>query len=391
MARFFSGGLLFSKSLSMKKLPAIVFAAPLFLFILFCGCRKEGEYPNLPPEQPGEILVSPYPDIDTGELLILDSSGNEILKKNIKGAVLNFQRWNINGHIRYSYFQYDPSYIIPGIGTALGDIVVVDTNLRELRRIRLLPNNIRTPEDPDLLDSHDFILIDDDHYIVMTYYLQQVNNIPDSLNPVPGSRVLAPIIQEVQNGQAVWEWNGTDHPEFYASSVESNFSDTSIQDYMHLNSLFIDPEDHNLICSFRNQDQVVKIDRKSGSVIWRLGGKKSDFPLSPDQKFLRQHHATLVDDNRTLLLYDNGEISQRPYSRILEFQLDENSKTVTAFRSLKVPDNTFSEYMGSVQKMADSYFIGCGSVPRIMEINSTTGKVIFEKQLTSKSYRAFKY
>jgi hypothetical protein len=377
----------------MKKIIHVLIPSAILLSILsLTGCRKNNDKIILPPEDVGNIiLVAPYPDIDTGELLALDSSGNEILKKNIKGAVMNFKRWNINGNTRYSYFQYNSSYTIPVIGTALGEIVIIDAEFHELKRIRLLPNNIRMPEDPDLLDAHDFILIDDNHYIIMTYYLQTVHNIPPELNPVTGPRVLAPIIQEVQNGEAIWEWNGADYPEFYANSAESNFADTAIQDHMHLNSLFIDPRDNNIICSFRNQDQVIKINRRTGDIVWRLGGKNSDFPLTADQHFLRQHHATLINDNHTLLLYDNGEINQRPYSRILEFTLDEMSKTVTDFKSVKVPENTFSQFMGSVQKRNNTYFIGCGSVPKIMEIDANTGQLLFQKELTSQSYRAFKY
>lgn len=371
--------------------PAI-WRAVIVLLVCFPACRKsDSSSIGRPAKETNKIFVSPYSDIDSGQLLILDTAGNIIKDKKIDGAVLNFERWDINGSIRYSYFQYNSSYAIPILGTALGDMVIVDTNLNELKRIRLLPNNGRSMADPDALDAHDFILLNDDHYIVMTYYLKTVNNIPAALNPIPDCRVLAPIIQEVKDDKVVWEWDGTDYPEFYANSVQADFSDTAIQDHMHMNSMFIDPRDNNLICSFRNQDQVVKINRTTGDIIWRLGGKNSDFPLTPDQVFLRQHHATLEDDHHTLLLFDNGEAILRPYSRVLEFTLDEATKTVTGFKSLKLPENTFSEYMGSVQKKANTYFIGCGSVPKIMEVDLNTGQIVFQKELRAPSYRAFKY
>lgn len=362
-----------------------------FFVVIAAACRKTDRGRPERPAEGNEILVAPYPDSDNGELLILDSSGNIIKDQKLNRAALNFKRWDINGDIRYSYFQYDPSYTIPVLGTALGDIVITDGSLNEIKRVRLQPFNGRTPDDPTAIDGHDFILIDDDHYMVMTYYLQTVNNIPPELAPLDNTRVLADIIQEVKNGEVVWEWNSTDHPEFYGTTVESNYSDTSIQNYMHLNSIFIDPRDNNIICSMRNQDQVVKIDRKTGDVIWRLGGKKSDFPMTPDMYFLRQHHATLVDNNQTLLLYDNGEINQRPYSRVLEFKLDEAGKTITGFKAFTLPDSTFSQFMGSVQKRGDTYFVGCGSEPKFMEVNYNTGEIVFQKELTSPSYRAFKY
>jgi hypothetical protein len=179
---------------------------------------------------------------------------------------------------------------------------------------------------------------------------------------------------------------------FYANTVEGNIFSDSVtgQDYMHMNSMFIDPRDGNLICSMRNQDQVIKISRQTGAVIWRLGGKNSDFTLSPEQVFLRQHHATLVDNNQTLLIFDDGEATQRPLSRIVEFKLDEARKTVTGFTSFIIPE-PFTEAMGSVQKMGDEYFIGGGTANYMLEVNYVTGKKIMEFKGTESTYRAFKY
>jgi hypothetical protein len=56
-----------------------------------------------------------------------------------------------------------------------------------------------------------------------------------------------------------------------------------------------------------------------------------------------------------------------------------------------LPDKSFSQYMGSVIKTDSSYFIGCGSDPRVIEVNLRTGQKIFEKQLILPSYRAYRY
>ena len=51
-------------------------------------------------------------------------------------------------------------------------------------------------------------------------------------------------------------------------------------DYVHLNSIGVDP-DGNLLVSSRNTHTIYKIDRSSGQIIWRLGGKHSDFDARP--------------------------------------------------------------------------------------------------------------
>ncbi|WP_431212004.1 aryl-sulfate sulfotransferase [Puia sp. P3] len=186
---------------------------------------------------------------------------------------------------------------------------------------------------------------------------------------------------------------GSADTSFYANSVEgNNFSDgTNAQDYMHMNGMFIDPKDNNLVCSFRNQDQIIKINRQTNSIVWRLGGKNGDFRLFSDQIFLRQHNPSLADNNQTLMIFDNGDATLRPESRVLELQLDEANKKIAAFKSFSIPE-PFTAFMGSVQKHGDEYFIGGGTANYMLEVNYVTGQKI--KEFTGgqySSYRAYSY
>ena len=49
-------------------------------------------------------------------------------------------------------------------------------------------------------------------------------------------------------------------------------------DYFHINSIDVEPNG-NFLVSARNTHTVYEIDRKTKKVLWRLGGKKSDFKL----------------------------------------------------------------------------------------------------------------
>ena len=51
-------------------------------------------------------------------------------------------------------------------------------------------------------------------------------------------------------------------------------------DYFHINSVNLDT-DGNLLISGRRTSTVYKVDRQTGNVIWRLGGKESDFTARP--------------------------------------------------------------------------------------------------------------
>jgi len=217
-------------------------------------------------------------------------------------------------------------------------------------------------------------------------------NIPASLHPAKNVKVTACLIQEVNNGQVVFQWDGTNYPELYSSSVENNnFSDSVDRlDYMHMNSLCIDSSDNNIIVSFRNLNEIIKINRVTGDIMWRLGGPYSDFPLTSNELFLRQHYVRLIDNDQTLIFVDNGQITLRPYSRILEFQLDQNAKQITSFSAYNIPD-LFIEYAGSVKKANGNYFIGGGSANYALQVNYTTNQVYLRLNQLYSSYRALKY
>jgi arylsulfate sulfotransferase len=385
----------------MKHLFSALFA--IMPLVLFTNCNKDDESSANKPftittnnnPSAGDILVAPFTSGNsTGKLYILDQNGNILKEKTTDALAINFERWLIDGKVRYSYLLEDKNgYHIPDFASYIpGYYVLTDENFNEITIVRLLPHGSIATDKQNLLDAHDFIVIADDHFLTMAYYEKYVHNIPDSLHPSSVVKVIAPVIQEVKDGQVIWQWDGTDYPDLYANSIEGNdYQDSSvIHDYAHMNSMFIDQSDNNIICSFRNLDQIIKINRQNGQIIWKFGGKNSDFLLSENERFLRQHNATISEGK--LLLFDNGEVKQRAYSRILEFQLDEANKTVLNFSSFNVP-GAFAQYMGSVTKNSkqNTYFIGGGSAKYLVEVNYLTGEKIFEMQLKENSYRSFKY
>ncbi len=338
----------------------------------------------------GEILLS-FNTNSNGVLTILDEKGNIKKEKVVTLRAENFQKWNINGITRYTYFQGE--YSTAGTaGVEEGYEYVCDSNLNILSKETLLPYESVDTADFNKLDLHEFILLGLNHYMTVSYRQKSPKNIPDSLHPAANVKVMGCLIQEVNNGQVIFHWDGTDYPEFYSASVENNnFSDSAnTLDYMHMNSLCVDPRDNNIICSFRNINQIIKINHSTGAIMWRLGGKNSDFALTPDEVFLRQHYAKFTDDGQTLIFVDNGEKDIRANSRIVEFQLDENSKTVNSFKAYNIPDN-FIQFAGSVKKSNGNYFIGGGSGNYSLQVNYTTNEVLLRLNQKYSSYRSLKY
>jgi hypothetical protein len=126
----------------------------------------------------GEILLA-LNTTTNGVLTILDQKGNLLKEKSLNLRVDNFQKWNIDGKIRYTYLQTEGVYTEANVATEEGYDIICDSNLNELNRITLLPFQTVDTSNYDKLDVHEFILIGDNHYIAITDRQESPKNIPD--------------------------------------------------------------------------------------------------------------------------------------------------------------------------------------------------------------------
>lgn len=289
-----------------------------------------------------------------------------------------------NGTVRYSYQRvYGDSN---GIGYAVGERVILDDQYEEIDVITLAQSEIAKEGDP--VDGRDFILIDDNHYIVEASQLVLVQNVPDGLGANNmGAKVVRNLIQEVKDNQVVFEFTTDSHPEFYGLSVsDHDYSNTTSQnpDYAGLNRMIIDPTDNNLIVSFGNMNTIMKIDRETRDVIWKLSGNGDEFGMSPEQKTVGQTDLAITAEGE-LTVFDNALSTGQ--TRILKIKLDEVNKKILGYQEYKVPGKTALVY-GSAQKIGDNievYTIGWGLLKdgnvAISEIDFNTGKKLLEVTL----------
>ncbi len=334
---------------------------------------------------------------------------NYIMKLNSNGEVVyykkatentDFRRWEIDGKVYYSYIQINPSpseaMIKNDVGQGLRQVVIMNEFYQEIDWLTTLYQTEKIPENVPL-ENHDFYMLDLGHYIISSYYGERVYNIPEYLGSSSlGARVIASVIQEVKDGKVIFEWKSTDYPQLYEYSVESNdFDNENVlwSDYAHFNSIDIDPKDSNFIMSFRHLDTIIKVNRKTGDMMWILGGIGDQFGLKDEQKFSKQHHATFLE-NGNILLFDNGnneqvmyaedtsKINGVGYSRAIEIQIDEKNKKILDYKEY-VYDGRVSKIMGSAQKLTDDILLlGWGGMFNngviFSEIDFKNHKVLFE-------------
>ena len=147
--------------------------------------------------------------------------------------------------------------------------------------------------------------------------------------------------------------------------------------------------DGSILISARNTWTVYKVNGKTGEIIWRMGGKKSDFQIETAARFAWQHHATMWNDT-VMTVFDNSTTKLAP-SRGLLLSVDESAMTVSLSHEFEAPTGFYAGTLGSVQLMPKgNVFVGWGTQPYFTEFAADGKQLMFgQLPLGVRSYRAF--
>jgi len=334
---------------------------------------------------PGYIFVAPEKgDTGQGGSLIIDNKGQVVwfrpLRHPIKASsrVMNFEVQSYRGRPVLTW------------GETPGEYVIFDDSYHEIARF--------TAANGFNGDHHEFLISPQDTALISIYDM-----VPQDLSSFDGPKngaAVQGIVQElnIQTGEVLFEWHSLDHvglDETYVTPAEDHY--TGI-DYFHLNSIDVD-HDNNLLLSARETSTVYKIERKSGEIIWRLGGKKSDFEMGPGATFAFQHDARRLPDG-TISIFDNGSLifengtpEAVEESRAIVLDLDEERMRASLVSQYTHPEKQYADAAGNTQVLENgNVFVGWGRALAISEF-SEDGKLLFDLRLPpqNRSYRAFRF
>jgi hypothetical protein len=107
-------------------------------------------------------------------------------------------------------------------------------------------------------------------------------------------------------------------------------------------------------------------------VLWRLGGRRSDFATGRGARFHWQHDARHLPGS-LISVFDNGAGPERSesQSRGMVLHVDEYRRTTRLVRSYRHPRPILTPAMGSVQPLPDANVMVCwGLVPALSEFTS---------------------
>lgn len=191
---------------------------------------------------------------------------------------------------------------------------------------------------------------------------------------LPNATVRGMVI-EYHRSNSSFFWSTFEHLEVNEASPDINTQVADVSPW-HCNAIEVDRDDH-LLVSFRNSDQIVKINSQTGAIIWRLGGKKNDFTFvnDPLNGFSHQHGIRRLA-NGNVILFDNGNLHTPPTSRAVEYRLDEQAKTATLVWEYRHEPALFGFAMGFAQRLENGNTLICyGIAQRIIEVDASGNKV----------------
>ena len=333
---------------------------------------------------PGYIFVAPKKDPggtapSQDAPLIIDGSGEPVWfqpLRDSKADAFDFKVQEYKGEAVLTWWVGHHG------GYGQGEYVIADHAYNEITRVRA-GNGYEG-------DHHEFLITSED-----TAFFTVYSEAPMDLSPFGGpvdAMVVDGIAQEVdiETGEVLFEWHSLDHVGVEESYYRPAPDLKRAFDYFHINT--IDPyPDGYLTISARRTSTVYKIDRTTGEVVWRLGGKKSDFDMGEGTQTAFQHDARRHPD-KNMTIFDNGT-AQDEQSRGIVVEVDEEAMQATLVREYTHPDKILAVTQGNVQVLPNgNVFVGWGSEPRLSEF-SHEGELIFDAAFPAAvdSYRAFRF
>ena len=307
---------------------------------------------------------------------------NCIVKYNDKGDIVfykrdhdlelvNFNRFDTeDGFSGYYYFQQNDNGLEHNYQPfRKGEMVILDEDYNIIDTVVPQQTEIYNVSAPKV-EVHDFKVLGKDHYLMFDSY--------DGYSEKYGIQKQEIYIQEIKDNQVIWEWYSGDHDMFKNAKVQEELTQNNVDvkkekflDNIHLNAMDVDPKDGNIVISNRNMNNVVKIDKATGDILWVLGGDDNEFDLNGMRPFIRQHDAH-YNDKGQLVLYDNAIIYKR--SRGLILDLDEENKKIIGYKEFSDGEQR-GVFTGNVEELNDDFtFVNWG-----MQKEEPTIGTIFDK------------
>ena len=215
-------------------------------------------------------------------------------------------------------------------------------------------------------DGHDLLINENGNYVIGGAKFETVDLSGNIIDGIPASEttmIKGYIIEEFDTDfNLVFQWNSNDYIDPLDAYDQYGY-DPDNYDYAHGNAIEED-SDGNYLISLRHTNAVYKINRDTGTIMWTLGGKSSDFTFPDDGGFSGQHDIRRLP-NGNITLFDNGNSSTNQITRAVEYKLDITSWTASLIWEYIDPTPFFARAMGNHQTTTErNHLINYGFINR---------------------------
>jgi Arylsulfotransferase (ASST) len=324
----------------------------------------------------GLIFMAPLSGPGARGNMLLNDDGSVVYFHPTKPVVsLNFRAAVYQGKPVLTWWEGKTEH---GLGE--GSHVVLDETYRVVKRLPAGNGHAS--------DLHEFLLTDRNTALVTAW-----EPVEADLRRYGGKKngvVINGIVQEldIATRRVLFEWKSMDH----IALTESHAKVGPTFDYFHVNSVQR-LSDGDYLVSARNTWGIYKIDGQTGRVVWRLGGKKSDFAMGPGTGFAWQHDARLHPENLVSLFDDGGAPRVEPQSKGLVLALDVKRMRATQHRRYVHSPPALAHALGSTQLLPNgNVLIGWGTSPYFTEYTDG-GTVVLDATLPAggQNYRTLRF
>lgn len=252
-------------------------------------------------------------------------------------------------------------------------------------------------------DNHEFILTKRNTALFLA-----IKHIPADLSSYGGPKagyIKNYAIQEIDlvTNELVFFWDALSHvnPAYSNIPAASATASFNIWDPYHLNSAEEGPC-NTILISMRDMWAIYNIDKRTGDIIWQLGGKQTDFTLGPNAAFSWQHDARYRSGTK-ISLFDNAccaspSTPPEGMSRGLVLELDYENRTAMVHRTYYHDPAYHADHQGNAQQLPNgNQLIGWGVVPSLSEFKyagntreNPTVNLLYDMKMPNHTYRAFK-
>lgn len=180
-------------------------------------------------------------------------------------------------------------------------------------------------------------------------------------------------------GKELWSWSVWDVWDVTKDPYLNRFA----YDRFHVNCLNFDT-DGNYLVSVAIEDQIWKVNAKTGKIMWKLG-KDGDFKMDTTAFFSFQHSAH-INSQGDLMVFDNS--LWKKVSGAVSFKLDTVNMTAKTVIKATLPPSKYTSRMGSAYLLPNGNLLQTSSKTGTVMVTDQNGMILWQMNSYFVPYRA---